>query len=78
MRTTDDTNRSVITNLTIRINDNRFKDLDQDGLTQSEEGQLGTSDVQTDSDGDGVSGTVGRFRSVVCKIGSRTDKEFET
>jgi len=55
VRTTDDTNRSVITNLTIRINDNRLEDLDQDGLTQSEEGQLGTSDVQTDSDGDGVS-----------------------
>ena len=55
VRTTDDTNRSVITNLTIRVNDNRLEDLDQDGLTQSEEGQLGTSDVQTDSDGDGVS-----------------------
>ena len=55
VRTTDDTNRSVITNLTIRVNDNRLEDLDQDGLTQSEEGQLGTSDVQTDGDGDGVS-----------------------
>ena len=55
VRTTDDTNRSVITNLTIQVNDNRLEDLDQDGLTQSEEGQLGTSDVQTDSDGDGVS-----------------------
>ena len=55
IRTTDDTGRSVITNLTLKVNDDEQEDSDQDGLTQSQEEQLGTSDNQSDSDSDGFS-----------------------
>ncbi len=55
IKTTDDTNRSVVASVILPIEDDLMEDGDGDGLNQAGEELAGTQDDNPDTDGDGYS-----------------------